>query len=65
MSLFNTKDYKAKDQRVTSKKTKLPTQAKSHKVFCRNCGKQNTEAAKICIQCDVTIRIPKLRRKLR
>ena len=63
MSIFSKSDYARKKEPVH--KTKLPTQDKSHKVFCRNCGKQNTESAKICIQCDVTIRIPKLRRPLK
>lgn len=65
MSLFRTGDYKVKNQKVVSKKTRLPSQAKSKKVFCRNCNKQNTEAAKICIQCECTIKEPKLRRKMR
>ncbi len=65
MSLFTKKDYKVKNQTITSKKVKQPTQTKSHKVYCRNCGKQNTESAKMCIQCDVTIRIPKMRRKMK
>jgi len=65
MSIFRISDYTAKNQKITSIKTKLPTQTKSKPVFCRNCGKQNTETAKICTQCDVTIRIPKLRRRLR
>ena len=46
MSIFKTGDYKAKNQQITSKKVKFPTQEKSHKVFCRNCNAQNTEATK-------------------
>ncbi len=65
MSLFRTGDFKAKDQRVTSKKTKLPTQAKSQKVFCRNCNKQNTPSAKICVQCECTMSSKPMRRKMK
>jgi len=65
MSLFRTSDYTVKNQRVLSKKIKIPTQHKSKKVFCRNCNAQNTESVKMCIQCDVTIRLPKLRRKMK
>lgn len=65
MSLFRTSDYKVKDQRVISKKTKIPTQAKSHKVFCRNCNKQNTPTAKICIQCECTMSSKPMRKKMR
>lgn len=65
MSLFRTSDFKSKNQKIISKKTKLPTQAKSHKVFCRNCNKQNTVIAKICSQCEVEIREPKLKRKMK
>lgn len=49
----------------TSKQVRLPTQYKSKKVYCRNCAKQNTESAKTCVQCEVTIRIPKLRKRPR
>lgn len=63
MSLFRNSDYTRKKEPI--KKTKLPTQAKSKKVFCRNCNKQNTEFAKVCIQCEITIREPKLRRKMK
>lgn len=65
MSLFRITDYKAKNQRVISKKTKIPTQTKSKKVFCRNCNCQNTESAKVCVQCEIEIKEPKLRRKMR
>ena len=63
MSIFKISDYASKKEVIHH--TKLPTQTKSKKVFCRNCNKQNTESAKICTQCDVTIRIPKLRKKMR
>jgi len=49
----------------TSPQIRLPTQYKSKKVFCRNCNHHNTESAKMCVQCDVTIREPKLRRKMK
>lgn len=65
MSLFRTTNYKAKNQTITSKKTKLPSQEKSHKVFCRNCNKQNTQSAKICSQCEVTMSPKPMRRKMK
>lgn len=65
MSLLRTGDYKAKNQQIISKKVKQPTQTKSNKVFCRNCNCQNTSIAKICSQCGVEIREPKLRRKMK
>ena len=46
-------------------KTKLPTQAKSHKVFCRNCNRQNTPIAKVCSQCGATLRDPPMRKPMR
>lgn len=49
----------------TSKQVRLPTQYKSKKVFCRNCNRQNTESAKVCVQCNVTIKEPKRRRKMK
>ena len=63
MSLFRNSDYARKKEVVH--RTKIPTQDKSKKVFCRNCNAQNTEAAKICIQCEVLIREPKLRKKMK
>ncbi len=65
MSLFRNTDYKVKNQKIISKKTKLPSQAKSLKVFCRNCNKQNVPTAKICIQCEVTMSSKPMRRKMR
>lgn len=79
MSLFRKSDYlnESKKNKVvsprranhggikTSKQVRLPTQYKSKKVFCRNCNCQNTESAKICEQCEITIKIPKLRRKMK
>lgn len=56
---------KAKNQKTYSPKTKLPSTEKSKKVFCRNCNQQNTESAIICSQCEVTIREPKMRRKMK
>ena len=63
MSLFRTSDYKRKKETVH--KTKLPTQAKSKKVYCRNCNCQNTESSKTCVQCNVTIKEPKLRKRMK
>ena len=65
MSLFKTGDYKAKNQQIISKKIKLPSQAKSKKVFCRNCNCQNTQTAKVCIQCEVTMSPKPMRRKMK
>lgn len=63
MSLFRISDYASKKETVH--KSKIPTQDKSKKVFCRNCNKQNTESAKICVQCSVTLRDPPLRRPMK
>jgi len=65
MSLFKTGDYKVKNQQIISKKIKFPTQDKSKKVFCRNCNKQNTSIAKICIQCECTMSPKPMRRKMK
>ena len=65
MSLFKTSDYKVKNQQIISKKIKLPTQVKSHKVFCRNCNAQNTPIAKICIQCECTMSPKPMRKKMK
>lgn len=65
MSLFKTGDYKVKNQKIISKKIRLPTQDKSKKVFCRNCNAQNTPIAKICIQCEVTMSSKPMRRKMK
>lgn len=63
MSIFRISDYGRKKE--TIHRTRLPTLNKSKKVFCRNCNCQNTEAAKICIQCECTIKEPKLRKKMK
>ncbi len=63
MSLFKDGDFARKKEVVH--KTKIPTQDKSKKVFCRNCNKQNTQTAKVCIQCECTIKEPKLRKKMK
>ena len=65
MSIFRIGDYKVKNQKITSKKIKFPTQDKSHKVFCRNCNCQNTPTAKICVQCEVTMSPKPLRKKMK
>jgi len=79
MSLFRKSDYEkeSKKNKVvsprrashggirTGTKVRLPTQCKSKPVYCRNCNKQNTESAKICIQCEVTLRNPPLRRPMK
>ena len=65
MSLFRTTDYKVKNQRVVSKKIKIPTLDKSKKVFCRNCNCQNTSSAKTCVQCEVTMSSKPMRRKMK
>ncbi len=63
MSLFRNSDYARKKE--TLHKTKLPTQSKSKKVFCRNCNKQNSASARICVQCELEIKEPKLRKKMK
>ncbi len=65
MSIFRTGDYKVKNQKITSKKIKFATQDKSKKVFCRNCNKQNSSIAKICVQCEVTMSPKPLRKKMK
>lgn len=50
---------------ATSKKVRLATQDKSKKVFCRNCNKQNTPTAKICIQCECTMSSKPMRKKMK
>ena len=63
MSLFKARDFARKKEVVH--KTRLPTQDKSHKVFCRNCNKQNTATAKVCVQCECTMSPKPLRKKMR
>lgn len=63
MSLFRYSDYRKKKE--NPKKTKLPSKTKSKPVYCRNCNRQNSVTAKICIQCECEIKEPKLRRKMR
>ena len=65
MSLFKSGDFRQKKKTVYAKKTQIPTQVKSKKVYCRNCNCQNTESAKTCIQCEITIKEPKMRRKMK
>lgn len=70
MSIFRKSDYLRdtvsitgrKDNRIISKKTKLPTQEKSKKLFCRNCNCRLRIFAKICSQCGGN-RFQKTRRK--
>jgi len=70
MSIFRKSDYLRdtvsitgrKDNRIISKKTKLPTQEKSKKLFCRNCNCRLRIFAKICSQCGGT-RFQKTSRK--
>lgn len=63
MSIFRISDYTVKKEVVHY--TKLPTQAKSKVQFCRNCNCKNKDSAKVCSQCEITLREPKLRRKMR
>lgn len=63
ISLFRYSDYTQKKERP--KKTKLPTQAKSKVQYCRNCNCKNKDSAKTCTQCGITLKLPKLRRKMR
>lgn len=55
MSLFRTGDLKAKNQTITSKKIRLPTQSKTVYGYCYNCNTKNKVSAKICTQCEITI----------
>ncbi len=63
MSIFTKQDYSSKKETVH--KTKLPTQSKSKIQYCRNCNCKNKDSAKVCTQCEVTLREPKLRRKMK
>lgn len=65
MSLFRKSDYKSKNQKIISKKIKIPTQDKSKKVFCRNCNCQNIPSAKICVQCECTMSSKPMRKKMK
>lgn len=70
MSIFRKSDYirdtvsitGRKDNRIISKKTKLPTQTKTHSIYCRNCNCRLKLFTKICSQCGGT-RFQKTRRK--
>lgn len=62
-TIFRVGDYSRKKEVVH--KTRLPTQDKSHKVFCRNCNCQNIPTAKICSQCEVTMSPKPMRKKMR
>lgn len=63
MSIFRISDYGRKKE--TIHRTRLPTLNKSKKVFCRNCNKQNSTSATVCVQCEVEIKEPKLRKKMK
>lgn len=63
MSLFRYSDYYKKKETVH--RTKLPTKTKSKVQYCRNCNCKNNNSAKVCTQCGVTLREPKLRRKMK
>lgn len=63
MSIFRISDYTVKKERVS--KTKLPTQSKSKRVFCRNCNRQNPNSANVCSQCGVEMKEPRLRKRMK
>jgi len=63
MSIFHNSDYSRKKERVS--KVKIPTQAKSKVKYCRNCNCKNKDSAKICVQCEITMRDPPMRRKMK
>ena len=72
MSLFRWSDYNKKwknkppaNQKNYMKKTKLPTTSKTKVQYCRNCNCKNPDGAKTCSQCEVVLREPKLRRKMK
>ena len=46
-------------------KVKIPQDMKSKVCYCRNCNAKNKDSAKICVQCTVTLKEPKMRRKMR
>lgn len=49
----------------TSKQVRLPTQYKSKVQYCRNCNCKNKDSAIVCVQCEVTLRKPPMRRKMK
>jgi len=63
MSIFRVSDYASKKEIIH--KVRLPTKAKSKVQYCRNCNRKNKDSAIMCSQCDVTLRLPKLRRKMK
>lgn len=60
---FRISDYASKKETIHH--TKLPTLNKSKVQYCRNCNCKNKDSAKVCVQCEVTLREPHLRRKMR
>jgi len=63
MSLFRKEDFASKREIIH--KTKLPTHFKSKPQFCRNCNAKNKDSALVCIQCGITLKLPKLRKRMR
>ena len=63
LSLFKNSDYARKKEKVS--KTKIPTQLKSQVQYCRNCNCKNKDSAKTCVQCEITLKEPKMRRRMR
>lgn len=61
--MFRYSDYGHKKQVVH--RVKLPTQAKSKIQYCRSCNAKNKDSAVVCIQCEITLKKPPLRRKMR
>ncbi len=56
-------DYTSKKE--TIHKTKLPTETKSKVKYCRSCNAKNKDSATMCSQCEITLRDPPLRRKIK
>jgi len=63
MSIFRISDFASKKDVVH--RVKLPTQAKSKVQYCRNCNCKNKDSAITCSQCEITLRLPKMRRKMK
>lgn len=63
MSIFRKSDYASKKETVH--RTKLPTQSKSKVQYCRNCNCKNKDSALVCIQCEITLKRPPMRRRMR
>jgi len=61
--MFRYSDYSHKKEIVH--KVRIPTQSKSRPQYCRNCNAKNKNSALVCVQCEITLKRPPLRKKMR